>query len=301
MKVKECLVLAAGHGTRMGELGKYIPKPLWPLFEREILFTQLSLLKKWGIEKVFVNSHHHADLMEEYIKFIKPQLLPLDIELLFEPELLDSGGGVMNCLKRMSDDVLLVINSDVFFVPKDLPFLLKPDPRVAGVMYAISVNKEDSYNRLVVDGRRLVDIVPATASAPQMTFSGVSLINKKNIIYVDGSSKFFNTVLNFKENLVVVEVCPDYEYLDLGTVNLYTKGVEKLLLQQGFPRLRAELDDLNILKQSKDRCYSVGSDCYWNYQLHTDRINISSEEINNGEKGICIGTFKADLDGSLLI
>ena len=37
MIVENALILAAGAGTRMGEIGKVLPKVLWPVFECSLL------------------------------------------------------------------------------------------------------------------------------------------------------------------------------------------------------------------------------------------------------------------------
>ena len=37
MKVDYGLILAAGFGTRMGDEGRRLPKPLWPIFEENLI------------------------------------------------------------------------------------------------------------------------------------------------------------------------------------------------------------------------------------------------------------------------
>lgn len=296
MKVKECLILAAGLGTRMGEVGKYIPKPLWPLFDREILYFQLSLLQRWGISRVYINVHHQAELIEEYVEFIRPQL-NLEIVLLKETTLLDSGGGVINCLNYVQDDYLLVVNADVFYLVKDLPFLEKPQEDLLGVMFAIDVKKNDPYNRLIVEQDRLKKIVPPSDEAPNITFSGVSLINKKAIELQKGPSKFFETVLNYRKGAVAVRYLEDYEYVDVGTIDNYVHCLERVLLDRENSLFKQALKDAEILVEQKVGSYTPAESCYWNYQIISDRITISSGGDCSGHKGICIGSFKSDLRG----
>ncbi len=37
MQINQALLLCAGLGTRMGNIGKHIPKPLWPIFEKKFI------------------------------------------------------------------------------------------------------------------------------------------------------------------------------------------------------------------------------------------------------------------------
>ena len=46
MKVNKALILSAGFGTRMGEIGKTLPKILWPIFDKSLLELQVLYLKE---------------------------------------------------------------------------------------------------------------------------------------------------------------------------------------------------------------------------------------------------------------
>ena len=45
MKVDNALILAAGKGTRMGNVGKILPKVIWPIFEKTILELEVAYAK----------------------------------------------------------------------------------------------------------------------------------------------------------------------------------------------------------------------------------------------------------------
>ena len=42
MQLDFAYILAAGKGTRMGEIGKVVPKPLWPIYEKSLLELQVA-------------------------------------------------------------------------------------------------------------------------------------------------------------------------------------------------------------------------------------------------------------------
>ena len=68
MQIDYCLILAAGFGTRMGEIGKSLPKVLWPIFERSLLELQVEYAKSLGIQKIFINLHHQKDIILDYVQ-----------------------------------------------------------------------------------------------------------------------------------------------------------------------------------------------------------------------------------------
>ena len=54
MQVDYVLVLAAGKGTRMGEIGKKIPKVIWPIFNKSILELEVLHAKKYCKQKAIM-------------------------------------------------------------------------------------------------------------------------------------------------------------------------------------------------------------------------------------------------------
>ncbi len=52
------VILAAGHGSRMGPFGRLFPKPIAPICNRPLLAYQLDHMRRVGIEEVFVVIGH---------------------------------------------------------------------------------------------------------------------------------------------------------------------------------------------------------------------------------------------------
>jgi mannose-1-phosphate guanylyltransferase len=84
MKVDYCLILAAGFGTRMGLIGKSLPKVMWPIFEKTLLETQIIYARKFNPRKIYINVHHQADIVVDYFQ---KKGIASDVEFLFEPEI----------------------------------------------------------------------------------------------------------------------------------------------------------------------------------------------------------------------
>jgi NDP-sugar pyrophosphorylase family protein len=52
------VILAAGHGARMGPFGAQLPKPIVPICNRPLLAYQLDYMREAGIEEVFIVIGH---------------------------------------------------------------------------------------------------------------------------------------------------------------------------------------------------------------------------------------------------
>ena len=109
--VKKAMILAAGYGTRLKELTKDTPKALVHYKGKPMISHVIERLESFGIKEIVVNSHHFADQME---KHFNENNYNAKIELVFEKEILGTGGGIKNAENYLNtDDDFLVHNSDV--------------------------------------------------------------------------------------------------------------------------------------------------------------------------------------------
>jgi len=104
------MILAAGRGTRLGELGRTVPKVLVDVGGEPLLARQIAYLKDNGIQRIVVNAHHLADQIQDFVAE-HPQAG--DITVLVEPKLLGTAGGVRNALSHLGKDPFLVLYGDV--------------------------------------------------------------------------------------------------------------------------------------------------------------------------------------------
>ena len=86
----KAMVLAAGLGVRMRPLTDHMPKPLVPVAGKPLLDHVLDRLSAQGVERVVVNVHYLADLIERHVASRKtPQIVISDERA----KLLNTGGG----------------------------------------------------------------------------------------------------------------------------------------------------------------------------------------------------------------
>lgn len=108
------LILAAGLGTRLGELTADRPKALVEVAGRTMLEHQLHRLSAAGFDKFVINIHHFAPRVREFLT--ERGNFGLDIRLSDESDLLlDTGGGIRKAMRLFDNELpVLVHNVDIF-------------------------------------------------------------------------------------------------------------------------------------------------------------------------------------------
>ena len=115
--IKTSFILGAGLGMRLRPLTDNCPKPLLPVGGRPIITHAMDHLITAGIEHIIINTHYFA---EAYHKaFPDRQWRGIPIIFRYEPELLDTAGGIKNIEDLLDgDETILIYNGDTF---TDLP------------------------------------------------------------------------------------------------------------------------------------------------------------------------------------
>lgn len=231
MALEHVFILCAGYGTRMGEIGKILPKLLWPVFEKKMLELQVMYARSLGAKRIYINSHF---LHEQIVEFVNEKKWS-DVVLVYEPQLLDVGGGICNVAnfpELQNVDQLLILNGDQFYL-FDQDFLKKSAQEMGeahALLFGITVDAGKGYNATIIENGKLVRIEgPAGKTEPYQTYSGVSIINLKKLNKLAGPSKFFDTVAPFKVAPVLMRTPPQAEYWDFGTIERYFHSTFRLL------------------------------------------------------------------------
>ncbi|MEM7072938.1 MAG: sugar phosphate nucleotidyltransferase, partial [Pseudomonadota bacterium] len=106
------MILAAGLGLRMRPLTNHCPKPLLKLAGVPIIIRILNALRAHGLGHFVINSHYLKNQMHALLQAD-------DITLLDEPDLLETGGAVLNARsaigKASSQNRFLVANADNYW------------------------------------------------------------------------------------------------------------------------------------------------------------------------------------------
>lgn len=104
------LLLAAGLGTRLRPITNTIPKCLVPIHGRPLMDYWLDLLFQTdAVESAVINTHYFADTVEAHIAGSRWRDR---VELVYEPELLGTGGTLKANRDRFGGEDVLVAHAD---------------------------------------------------------------------------------------------------------------------------------------------------------------------------------------------
>lgn len=126
----KALLLAAGFGSRLGNITKVTPKPLVKVGDSPILEFCLDQLVQSGITEVVVNTHYRADQMET---FFESYSSPLKVTLSYEESLLGTAGTLKKHFNTLSTDDFLVMHADNYFSDSIVRFALAHKKREVGI------------------------------------------------------------------------------------------------------------------------------------------------------------------------
>lgn len=284
MNHKTCLILCAGFGTRMGEIGKELPKPLWPIFEKTILDLQIAFAKRLGCEKIYVNIHHGFEKFDSHDYD--------DVEFVHEPNILGSGGAIHNLLPKIgktSSSLIYIAGDQFYFFEKEIlkkGFDLLKDYQA--VLFSMKAEAGTKYGKLILESDELKEIEKSGEnghSEDYSTFSGIGIINLEKLSPVEGYSDFFKSVAAYENKKVLVLAPTEQEYWDFGTFPYYYSNMFRLLKAKGqFYDFCVAKGFLREEKRDQKRgSYGIGNE--------KDFLNLGDEDVpsNFGKNSILIG------------
>lgn len=221
----DAVLMAGGKGERLRPLTEKTPKPLLPVGDKAIIDHNISRLLKFGVEHINVTVNYLGEQIEKH--FLEP-IDGIQIECVHEPKFLGTIGSIQY-VKKFYNDVVLVMNSDLFTNIDYEDFYLHfirhdADMSAAAVPYTISV----PYGIFDLDGRNIKNIL----EKPVYNYfanAGIYLI-KKHALQQIPEGVFFNAT-DLMEKLIaqgrkVIRFPITGFWLDIGSKVEYEKAQE---------------------------------------------------------------------------
>ena len=182
----DALILAAGLGPRLGELGHEAPKALLHVGGRTMLEHVASRLVGAGVDRIVVNVHHHANRIA---RWLETHDLGAEVILSVEEERpLETGGGLKRAAGLLRRDApFFLYNVDVLS-DMDLGAMWRAH-RESGALVTLVVSDRKSDRRLLFDDRGLMgrvddtrgtrmEVRPPRGRPREWSFSGIHVVSE---------------------------------------------------------------------------------------------------------------------------
>jgi N-acetyl-alpha-D-muramate 1-phosphate uridylyltransferase len=108
----KAMILAAGKGTRMGQITDSIPKVLVDINGKSLLQISVEKCTAEGFDDVIVNVHHFADMVEDEIARLNRMGFRVTISD-ERDELLETAGGLYKARHFFDNEPFLLYNADI--------------------------------------------------------------------------------------------------------------------------------------------------------------------------------------------
>jgi len=107
----KAMILAAGKGTRLGEITTTIPKVLVDINGKSLLRLAVEKCSRYGFDDIIINVHHYADQVEAEVAILSKEGFKITISDERE-QLLETGGGLFKARNFFDKDPFLLYNAD---------------------------------------------------------------------------------------------------------------------------------------------------------------------------------------------
>jgi mannose-1-phosphate guanylyltransferase len=224
----KAIILAAGFGTRLQPLTDKKPKALMPIVNRPIIARNIEYLKTHGVDKIAVNAHHHYQQILDYLDKGRP--FGIEIEVLVEPEILGTGGGIRNGLKVCEGGPFFVINSDTL-TNIDLTMAYE-DHKKSGSIASLILHNYELYNQVLIDDNRQIIDIGKKNYFDRLAFSGIHIIETDVLHFIPESG--YSDIIDCYRNMILKKsinafISKGHYWHDIGTLNGYIEANREIL------------------------------------------------------------------------
>jgi aminoglycoside/choline kinase family phosphotransferase/dTDP-glucose pyrophosphorylase len=174
------MILAAGLGTRLRPLTEHVPKPLVPVLDRPLLENVVLNLRAAGVTRIAVNTHHLPEQVREFVATLPSAG---EVELFHEPEILGTGGALVNAREFLSEgEYFLVHNGDVL-ADLDLSGLAAEHQQHAPLATMVLTPGHEDKVLVSAEGA-VLDILGRVGAARQpgsrlLTYTGIAAVSRR--------------------------------------------------------------------------------------------------------------------------
>lgn len=169
--ITRAFVLGAGLGLRMRPLSEVLPKPLIPIFQKPLITFALDHLIAAGVESFVINAHHLAPAFQK--QFSEGSYRGHPVQLVYEPQILGTGGGIKNVERLLGEGPFLSYSGDLL---TDIPLqpLIEEHFR-AGNDVTLAVRDRGLRSDVALEDGRVIDIANRYGHEGHFDYAGIAV------------------------------------------------------------------------------------------------------------------------------
>jgi|TARA_B100001079_G_scaffold12072_2_gene9714 MurNAc alpha-1-phosphate uridylyltransferase len=167
-------LLAAGLGRRLLPHTANKPKCLIDIGGKPLLSWHVEKLKSFGIDNLIINLFHKGEQIENFLG--DGSKWGINIEYVYEKELLGTGGGIGNALSSIGSEPFIVMSGDVW-TDFDFSNLSLNEGSLAHLIMIENPPENPDGDMFLDKGK-----VNSSGEGRSLTFSGLALIDPQLFI-----------------------------------------------------------------------------------------------------------------------
>jgi len=241
------MILAAGLGTRLGEVTRDRPKALVEVHGRPLLGILLDKLQRAGYDEVVVNIHHHAGMIREWVGKHTPE--GMEVLLSEEKERpLETGGGIKHARELLIDAGSCLLHNVDILTDLSLASFHEAHDR-SGALVTLAVSRRTTTRYLLADdedrlcgwentatGEKILVRTPA-GTLRRLGYSGVAAVSREALFHFPDEEVFSLTPFFLelaREHTVNVSEAPQTYWYDAGKPGVIEEVEKKISPERLF-------------------------------------------------------------------
>ena len=188
-KINTALILCAGYGKRLNPLTLKVPKPLLKLKDISLLENTINFINDLGVKNILINTFY---LKEQIKEFINKKNFDCKINVVDDGNsILDTGGGILNLIKKSDNDNFFVFNPDTMWSKEYIEVIRKMEVfylknKIQNIL--LVVNKSKSFDKKLKGDFNLNSKNILNYKEKAFIYTGCQIINKKVFSIINQNS-----------------------------------------------------------------------------------------------------------------
>lgn len=268
LALEQCVILAGGLGTRLGNLTKQRPKPLLSVGDRPFLSYLVHEAVRFGFKRILLLAGYLSDHIEDFVRETVQQLpVGVSITVIAEPEPMGTGGALRFALPHLEEQFLL-LNGDSWFCFNwlDLAAVGNSTANWDAVLSLRSLEDTGRYGVVRLHEQKVVEFHERGDGEPGYVNAGVYLIRRSYVETFPDKASLEKDLLPVQAAAGKVLGVPTHGFfIDIGVPNDFIIAQDAVPKQLVKPAVFFDRDgvlnrDLGYTHKPEDLVFTEGAE-----------------------------------------